>query len=159
MIPFGYVVRDGKTVADEEKKQQIETFFAAYLSGLSQKNAAKEAGIPKGIAQRVLSNPIYLGTEVYPPILDQETFDKAQEMRERKNMHPPGHDRLIRKELPVEERFQMGALKRLPAKGRAEWLYGQITAIPEGRKTPNGYRIRMSSEDRLALMKRIGVKE
>lgn len=152
MIPYGYYVRDGETLADGDKKEIVHQLFDLYLSGLSIEKAAKMVGIPRGIAGRILENPIYLGDEMYPAMIDEETFHLAQEERRRRNTHVPGQARLHRRELEVRTRFRM-EIKAFPREVKAEWLYNQIKEAPEGRAA--GYRMRLSPEEREQLMRRL----
>lgn len=50
---------------------------------MSQAKAAIEAGIETyhSSAKRLMQNRHYLGDDSYPPIIDQETFDKAEAIR------------------------------------------------------------------------------
>lgn len=78
--PFGYRIEDGKAVVDDIAAEQVKELFSGYLAGLSLKNAAKKAGIDcyHTTAGKMLQNPQYLGDEFYPPIIDEETFEKAK---------------------------------------------------------------------------------
>ena len=54
-----------------------------YLSGASISKAAKEAGIPHqhSVMAALMRNPVYRGTDYYPPMTDQERFNEvADEM-------------------------------------------------------------------------------
>lgn len=82
-IPYGYCIVDGKAVVEEGQAEQIRMVFAEYLGGKALMIAAKEAGLTMyhGSVGRLLRNRHYLGDEFYPAIIDQETFDKAEEKR------------------------------------------------------------------------------
>ncbi len=45
----------------------------------------EQAGIEKthSVMGRILKNILYLGNDVYPAIIDKETFDKAEEIRKK----------------------------------------------------------------------------
>ena len=78
--PYGYRIEDGKAVVDEIAAEQVKELFSGYLAGLSLKGAAKKAGIDcyHATASKMLQNKHYLGDEFYPPIIDEETFEKAR---------------------------------------------------------------------------------
>ncbi len=77
--PYGYRIEDGKAVVDEKASEQVKELYSGYLAGLSLKDAAKQAGIDcyHATVSRMLQNKQYLGDEFYPPIIDEETFEKA----------------------------------------------------------------------------------
>jgi hypothetical protein len=78
--PYGYRIEDGKAVVDEIAAEQVKELFSGYLAGLSLKGATKKAGIDcyHATASKMLQNQPYLGDEFYPPIIDEETFEKAR---------------------------------------------------------------------------------
>lgn len=76
--PYGYRIEDGKAVVDEIAAEQVKELFSGYLAGLSLKGATKKAGKDcyHATASKMLQNKHYLGDEFYPPIIDEETFEK-----------------------------------------------------------------------------------
>lgn len=84
--PYGYRIENGKAVIDETAAEQVKELFAGYLAGLSLKGAAKKAGINcyHATAGKMLQNRHYLGDEFYPPIIDEETFEKARVEKQRR---------------------------------------------------------------------------
>lgn len=82
-IPYGYRIENGLAVVDEEEAAVVRRFFDYYISGLALMAAARKAGLKlyHGSAGRMLRNVKYLGDDYYPAIIDQETFDKAEEVR------------------------------------------------------------------------------
>lgn len=78
--PYGYKIEDGKAVVDGKASEQVKELFSGYLAGLSLKDAAKQAGINcyHATASKMLQNKHYLGDEFYPPIIDEEIFEKAR---------------------------------------------------------------------------------
>ncbi len=86
IIYYGYTVVDGKAKVDETQAAQVRTLYDNYLAGDSLYKAAAKAGICTwhGQASRMISNSTYLGTEFYPAIIDEETFQKAQEERHKR---------------------------------------------------------------------------
>lgn len=81
---FGYTIKNGKAYIDKEKAARVQKLFDGYISGMALRTAALEAGIDTfhGSAGRMLKNQKYMGTEYYPAIIDEETFQKARLERE-----------------------------------------------------------------------------
>ena len=78
-MPYGYRIENGKAAVDDIVAEQVKELFSGYLAGLSLKDAAKKAGIDcyHATVSKMLQNKHYLGDEFYPPIIDEETFEKA----------------------------------------------------------------------------------
>ena len=85
MTLYGYRIKNGKACIDKENAAKVQKLFDGYISGLALRTAALEAGIDTfhGSAGRMLKNKKYMGTEYYPAIVDEKTFQKVQ--IERKN--------------------------------------------------------------------------
>lgn len=85
-IPYGYDIVDGKAVINEEAAAQVRALFRHYLDGKALTKAAELAGMKlyHGSAGRMLRNKHYLGDDYYPQIIDKETFDKAEKLRQEK---------------------------------------------------------------------------
>ena len=85
--PYGYRIEGGRAVIDEDKAGRLRALFDNYLDGMSLIPAAEKAGI-NGMQHssigRLLRNKHYLGDEFYPPIIDQELFDIAEEERKKR---------------------------------------------------------------------------
>jgi hypothetical protein len=82
-IPYGYKIEKGKAVIDEAQAEQIRTVYKSYLSGLAYIAAAEAAGLTllhAGV-KSMLQNKRYLGDAYYPAIIDQETYDRAEAER------------------------------------------------------------------------------
>lgn len=84
--PYGYRIEDGRAVVDKKASEQVKELYSGYLAGLSLKDAAKRAGIEcyHATAGKMLQNQQYLGDEFYPPIIDEETFEKAGEEKRKR---------------------------------------------------------------------------
>lgn len=78
--PYRYRIENGKAIVDETAAEQVKELFSGYLAGLSLKDAAKKAGIDcyHATVSKMLQNKHYLDDEFYPPIIDEETFEKAR---------------------------------------------------------------------------------
>lgn len=84
--PYGYIIKNGTAIIDEEKATKIRNLYKNYLSGMTLHKAAAEAGISTyhGTARRMMENSHYLGDAFYPAIIDKGTFDQAtQEIQRR----------------------------------------------------------------------------
>jgi len=84
--PYGYQIKNGKAIIDEQAAEQIKTLFQSYLTGDSLAMAANKADIKAfhaGIG-RMLRNKYYLGDEYYPAIIDSNTFEAAEAERIRR---------------------------------------------------------------------------
>ena len=100
--------------------------------GLSLSVAGEQAGIQKTHSSMglILKNINYLGNEVYPAIIDKETFDKAEEVRSKRAKDLGRIVELAAFSAPPPiERFKMrkseGKLPDDPVV-RAEYLYSLI---------------------------------
>ena len=87
---YGYKIINGKAVIDEQEAGIIISIFNGYISGLSMKAAAENAGAPMqhSAVKRILMQDAYIGTDYYPAIISRETFAKANGRRlHRANLH------------------------------------------------------------------------
>lgn len=78
--PYGYLIIEGKAIADEEKAKQLNALFKAYVAGAGLKEAAKSVGIMLSHSSvgKLLRNEKYLGTSFYPQIIDKAIFEAAE---------------------------------------------------------------------------------
>jgi uncharacterized coiled-coil protein SlyX len=131
-IPYGYKMIEGVITVDEEKANQVRVFFEKYISGLSLAVAGEQAGIEKTHSSMglILKNVNYLGNDVYPAIIDKESFDKAEEVRQKRAKDLGRIVELAAFTSPTPiERFKMKkADTKLPEDPvlRAEYLYSLI---------------------------------
>lgn len=113
-IPYGYRIENGAAVVDEAEATVVRDFFNYYISGLALMAAAKKVGLKlyHGSAGRMLRNTKYLGDDYYPAIIDQKTFDKAEEVRLGR-AKALGRVRELKsaKEAPFPTKFTMPAVK------------------------------------------------
>ena len=115
--PYGYRIQDGKAIICQEEADQVRRIFAGYLSGLSLKMAAKEAGLTMqhSSVKRLLQNKHYPGDDFYPAIIDLETFDAADAERQRRE-EALGRDNCPKKRLCPRvppTRFRMAKTDRV----------------------------------------------
>lgn len=64
---YGYKIINGKAVIDEQEAGVIVNIFNSYVSGLSMKAAAENAGVfmQHSAVKRILMQDIYIGTDYY----------------------------------------------------------------------------------------------
>ena len=132
-IPYGYRIVGGKAEIDPDAKERLDIFFDEYLSGASIAKSIKAAGInhPHSVVADMMRNPVYLGTDYYPPMTDQARFDAvAEEMTERSKYHNPRASRIIAK--PVMTRLSMAVagldFGSMSAADEAACMYNLIVA-------------------------------
>ncbi len=88
-IPYGYTIRDGRTVIEHSEAEIIRYIFEEYIKGASLKDLAEDLThrkIPytekndvwdKARIARIIDNVKYLGDNEYDPIIDEETYEYA----------------------------------------------------------------------------------
>lgn len=88
-IPYGYTIRDGRTVIEHNEADIIRYIFDEYIKGASLKDLAEELTqrkVPytektdvwdKARIARIIDNAKYLGNDEYDPIIDEDTFEYA----------------------------------------------------------------------------------
>ena len=79
---YGYIIRDGRLEVQEIEAENIRKIFKTYLAGNTLIKSADLAGLKKNSSsvKRILINKKYLGNEIYPKIIDGESFEKAGQM-------------------------------------------------------------------------------
>lgn len=106
---YGYKVVDKKSVIDEDEAIIVKEIFTRFAQGETGKNIADNL-IARGIrtkqghyvddkrVYKIIANPKYIGvvthgdqtyTNIYPPIVDEKTWQKVQAIRNA-NKHKPG---------------------------------------------------------------------
>lgn len=77
---IGYKIENGLICIDEVDAEKVKQIFVNYLSGYTLIASASTVGLKlyHGSVRRILTNKHYLGDEVYPKIIDEETFYKVE---------------------------------------------------------------------------------
>ena len=125
---YGYKIINGRAVIDEQEAGIIISIFNGYISGLSMKAAAANAGVlmQHSVVKRILMQDTYIGTDYYPSIISRETFAKANSRRlHRANLHG-SEKRYIAP--PIHKAFELTAAETHfddPAE-QAEYIYSLI---------------------------------
>lgn len=91
-LPFGYRMELGKIVIYPEEAMTVQHIFQQYILGASYKelvNHLREQDVPydqdklwnKNMVARILENRKYIGQPGWPPIIDTDMFECANEKR------------------------------------------------------------------------------
>lgn len=92
-IPYGYTIREGRTVIEHTEAEIIREIFDEYIKGASLKDIAEnltQRRIPytektdvwdKARIARIIDNAKYIGDEEYDPIIDEDTYEGAVTMK------------------------------------------------------------------------------
>ena len=92
-IPYGYTLREGRTVIEHTEAEIIREIFDEYIKGASLKDIAEnltQRRIPytektdvwdKARIARIIDNAKYIGDEEYDPIIDEDTYEGAVSMK------------------------------------------------------------------------------
>lgn len=92
-IPFGYMMRGGKYLAEPSESEAVRQIFEMYLNGMSLKSIAAEMTVPynkdkvlwnKNMVSRILENKRYTGDDTYPQIIEPDIFDRANDIKSEK---------------------------------------------------------------------------
>lgn len=92
-IPYGYTIREGRTVIEYTEAEIIREIFEEYIKGASLKDIAESLThrkIPytektdvwdKARIARIIDNAKYIGDGEYDPIIDEDTYAGAVSMK------------------------------------------------------------------------------
>ncbi|MGB4658425.1 MAG: recombinase family protein [Mobilitalea sp.] len=92
-MPMGYKMVNGEITIREEQAKIVRNIFADYIAGKSMLAIAKELTVSgvlntnkkpnwnHGSVGKILQNVKYQGDEIFPRLIDLETFKKTQERR------------------------------------------------------------------------------
>ena len=129
--PYGYRIVNGLAIIDENEGKKIASLFEEYIIGKSMRDAAMKVGIAKthSMIGRILKNRVYLGTNFYPQIIDEVTFNKAQEIRQENAITQNRIKPAVEEEPPVvPDEFHVGKIEKKydDPYMQAEYAYSQI---------------------------------
>ena len=85
-----YKIINGTAVVDEQEAEVVINIFNGYISGMSLREAAANAGKPMvhSMVKRMIRNYCYIGDDFYPAIISRQTFSKANaELIQRSEKH------------------------------------------------------------------------
>jgi len=104
-ILYGYCYKDGIITVQENSANMVREVFKTYLDGKSLSDIANGlnerqieympgvVGWNKARIMRMLEDKRYMGDDKYPAIIDQETYERIQELKQAKNMTHSNVDR------------------------------------------------------------------
>ncbi|RHO29693.1 recombinase family protein [Roseburia sp. AM16-25] len=128
--PYGYKIINAQAVIDEPIAEKVRQLYAKYLESGSMRAAAKTVGIEKthSVIGRLLRNKVYLRTNYYPQIVDEEIFEKVQELR---SSNAKSQNRIREFEAPPELELKDYKLDKVEEKytdpyQQAEYAYSMI---------------------------------
>lgn len=93
-IPYGYTMRNGRTVIAQDEAAVIREIFSAYINGASLQSIAElltERKIPysertdvwdKARIARIIGNAKYIGDGEYDPIIEEEQYEEAAAVKQ-----------------------------------------------------------------------------
>lgn len=88
-IPYGYTIRNGRIVVENDEATIVREIYACYVNGFSLKDIAndlttrkvpyteKTAVWDKARIARILENAKYVGDGEYDPIIEEQTYEHA----------------------------------------------------------------------------------
>ena len=128
---YGYKIINGKETVDEQEAAIIIKIFNGYLSGMSLRDAAVNAGkaMVHSTVKRIICNFCYVGDDFYPAIISRQTFSRANAELIRRSEKLVGKKRL--RTPPVYTQFKITAPEKHyddPAV-QAEYIYSLIEVI------------------------------
>lgn len=132
---YGYTIRDGRLEIQEKEAENIRKIFKNYLAGNALIKSAGLAGIKKNSSsvKRILTNKKYLGNEIYPKIIDRESFEKAGQILKKRAV---AMGRVWEKEeeiikVPCKFRYKKEETLPLDPFERASYKYNLIEVIDD----------------------------
>ncbi len=96
-IPYGYQYKNGSIAIHEKETETVKRIFTEYLNGLSLLKIAEQlnneqieympgvCGWNKSRIKRIIEDERYLGTNGYPPIIDDDTHKTLMQIKSEKN--------------------------------------------------------------------------
>jgi hypothetical protein len=134
-IPYGYDIKNGQFILDEIEAPKVQKFFEVYLEGLSLLEAGKQSGVNRYHAymKKMLVNKVYLGTDVFPQIIDETTFQLAKAESDKRLKRLNRWYRPSEKPKPkkVPTKFKMWKLgkSRSDPFEQAQYIYSKIKEV------------------------------
>lgn len=92
-IPFGYTIENGEYVIARDEANAVIDIYEMYLGGKSFNEIACSMTIPyneenskwnKNTVKRILENKAYIGSSLYPRIINDYDFSRVQKLIEQK---------------------------------------------------------------------------
>ena len=105
-LPFGYTIRNGHTVIEQQEADIVRNIFKAYIQGASLKEIAENLTakkIPytertcawdKARISRILENAKYTGDEEFGTIIDESTYEEAAAVKSARRWNQAAQERV-----------------------------------------------------------------
>lgn len=92
---YGYRWMHDHYYAFNEEALKVKGLFKEYLRVKRQKEAANNVGLKRGRNQlhKMLTNKTYLGDELHPQIIDEDTFNRVQDLLKRRAIETSGRNK------------------------------------------------------------------
>ncbi len=134
-IPYGYRIVNAEAVFDDEKAEKVRVLFNEYLRLGSIRAANEIAGVDKAhpFVGAVLKNRTYLGTEFYPRLIDDETFERVQRLRQETAVKLGRDNKQHKAKEKRTCHYEVGKVERrfTDPYEQAQYAYSQIKEIPD----------------------------
>lgn len=132
---YGYTIRDGRLEIQENEAEYIRKIFDNYLAGNALIKSAELVGLKKNSSsvKRILTNKNYLGNDIYPKIIDIESFEKTGQMLKERAV---AMGRVWEKEeeiikVPYKFRYKEEGVLPIDPFERASYQYSLIEVIDD----------------------------
>ncbi|NMP37227.1 MAG: hypothetical protein GX051_03760 [Clostridiales bacterium] len=101
-IPYGYTIRNGKTIIEHSEAEIIRSIFEEYIAGASLKEIAEDLTsrkVPytertdvwgKARVARIIENAKYVGNSEYDPIIEEDLYRTAGDCKIARNKNQQG---------------------------------------------------------------------
>lgn len=131
-LPYGYLIENGKISINYEESEVVIMIYKSYAKGLSYKTIAEQLtykGIRympdkpiwnKNMVARILKNPVYIGNEKYPRIIEDILYQEVQQMM-KPYTHTESADIKNLKPLLVCDKCGATVKRRLKTSGEERW--------------------------------------
>lgn len=130
---FGYRIKDGSISIHPVEGAQVKKIYKTYIEGLSLAKTAEAVGLNKSHSQigRILSNEVYLGTDVYPKLVSKSLFDAAQKKRDERRQLLGRNFKAKEEEMIIPRSFGWKKREKVTAQPfkRAKHIYQTIEVI------------------------------
>ncbi|MBQ6040237.1 MAG: recombinase family protein [Oscillospiraceae bacterium] len=128
---YGYKIINGTAVVDEQEAEVVINIFNGYISGMSLREAAANAGKPMvhSMVKRMIRNYCYIGDDFYPAIISRQTFSKANAELIRRSEKHGCKKRLQPPPVYTESLFSEPTKHYDDPIAQAEYMYSLIEVI------------------------------
>ncbi len=131
-LPYGYELKDGMVSVNNGEAGKLKSLFRLFTDGTTMKKCLELISIPHcpDSCKAMLKNSVYMGTDLFPPLIEPDLFAAAQEEMARRNRK--------RRKYPVPVYTDFIFLPGDNDSGKrntADFLYRQIRPVVKGEIT------------------------